>query len=198
MSQLIEKLPLKASSPQGWLDAVLADFDRFLLDHAACERKASALAMSFIVKFSDRLALIEPMVALAREELAHFHEVYRIMAKRRLSLGADEKDPYVTAFLKHVRHGRDQHFLDRLLVAAIIEARGCERFYRVGEALESSDRELAEYYQKLGREEAGHYKIFVNIAKNYYSDLEVRERMNELLDIEAEVMLSVPFRAAVH
>ncbi len=198
MSQVTEKLPLKASSPQGWLEAVLADFDRFLLDHAACERKASALAMSFIVKFSDRLALIEPMVALAREELAHFHEVYRIIARRGLALQADEKDPYVIGFLKHVRHGREEHFLDRLLVAAIIEARGCERFYRIGAALGDSDADLANYYMKLGREEAGHYKIFVNIARNYFTNLDVRQRMEELLQIESEVMLSVPFRAAVH
>lgn len=197
MSNLMKSLPLKSPSPSGWLDAVLSDFDRFLLDHAACERKASAMAMSMVAKFSDRTSLIEPMVALAREELAHFQEVYRLIAKRGLQLGADEKDPYVMRLLKVVRHGRDEHFLDRLLVASAIEARGCERFTLIGEALEGSSP-LGDYYRKLGREEAGHYKVFLRLAHNYFSEMQVERRMNEILEFESRAMLEVPLRPAVH
>ena len=196
MSLVLDKLPLRETSPSAWLDAVLADFDRFLIDHAACERKASALAMSFIAKFSDRVSIIEPMVALAREELAHFHEVYRLLAKRGLNIGADEKDPYVQRLLKAVRHGREEHFLDRLLISGVIEARGCERFYMVGDKL--GDEGLGPFYTRLGREEAGHYKIFIRLAQNYFPDTVIRDRLDEVLDLESEIMLSIPHRPAVH
>lgn len=196
MAVIHENLPLRANSPYGWLEAVSDDFDRFLLDHAACERKASALAMSFVVKFADRKSLVEPMICLAREELAHYHEVYRMIAKRGIPLAPDEKDPYVQKLIKHVRHGREEHFLDRLLVSGVIEARGCERFLKLGEHLE--DEGLKNFYQRLGREEAGHYMIFLRIARNYFSDRLINDRLNELLDFESEIMLSVPFRPAVH
>ena len=91
--------------------------------------------MSFVVKYPDRPALLEPMICLAKEELAHFHEVYREIHKLGLQLTPDEKDPYVKGLLGQVRHGREEHFLDRLLVSAVIEARGGERFKMVGEHL---------------------------------------------------------------
>ena len=122
MNLIQQKLPLRQESPKGWLEASLSDFDAFLIDHAACERKASALAMSFVVKYADRPALVEPMICLAKEELAHFHEVYRLIHKRGKSLGADEKDPYVQKLMKSIRNGREDHFLDRLLVSGVIEA----------------------------------------------------------------------------
>jgi tRNA-(ms[2]io[6]A)-hydroxylase len=196
MSLVAEKLPLRAQTPQGWIEAVEADFDRFLVDHAACERKASALAMSFVVKFSNRKSLIEPMICLAKEELAHYHEVYRLMAQRGCHFSNDEKDPYVQKMLNCVRHGRDEHFLDRLLVSGIIEARGCERFHLLGQNL--ADETLAQFYSRLGREEAGHYMIFLRIARNYFEESEIRQRLAWLLDQEAEIMLSIPFRPAVH
>lgn len=197
MALVVEQLPIRVPTPEGWLAAVLDNFDAFLIDHAACERKAAALAMSLVTKYADRNYLVEPMISLAREELAHFHEVYRILQKRGLMLGPDEKDPYVTALLKHVRHGKEEHFLDRLLVSGIVEARGCERFFLVGEGL-GENHELGAYYCKLGREEAGHHKIFGRIAKHYFPEDMIANRLDELLDYEAEAMLAVPFRAAVH
>ncbi|SMF32904.1 tRNA-(ms[2]io[6]A)-hydroxylase [Pseudobacteriovorax antillogorgiicola] len=196
MNLIQQKLPLRKETSIGWIDASLADFDSFLIDHAACERKASALAMSFVVKYADKPALVEPMICLAKEELAHFHEVYRIIHKRGGKLGADEKDPYVQKLMKSIRNGRDEHFLDRLLVSGVIEARGCERFYLMGEHV--PDPEMAEFYRRLAREEAGHYTIFVKIAKQYFDDDIVETRLDQWWDLEAEAMLSVPFRAAVH
>lgn len=196
MNLIQKKLPLRQETSSGWVDTVLADFDTFLLDHAACERKASALAMSFVAKYADKEALVEPMICLAKEELAHFHEVYRLIHKRGLMLGADEKDPYVNALMKSVRHTREDHFLDRLLVSGVIEARGCERFYLVGK--NHPDKELAEFYNRLGREEAGHYTIFIKLAKQYFDNAEVESRLDQWWDLEAEAMVSVPHRAAVH
>ena len=90
-------LPLRIPTPPAWLEVVLADFDAFLLDHAACERKASATGMSFVVRYPDRRALLEPMIAFAREELEHFHQVYRLIEARGLVLRRDEKDPWSSA-----------------------------------------------------------------------------------------------------
>jgi tRNA 2-(methylsulfanyl)-N6-isopentenyladenosine37 hydroxylase len=196
METLLEILPLRSSSSQAWLDVALANFDEFIVDHAACERKASALAMSLVVKFADKSKLIEPMVALAREELAHFHEVYKLLCKRGLALGVDERDPYVKLLLKHVRNGRDEYFLDRLLVGSVIEARGCERFLLMGKTIQ--DPALAQFYHRLGREEAGHYKIFLKIANQYFPREVVDARMSYFLDAEAESIASVPIRARVH
>lgn len=196
MNLILEKLHLRKASPDLWLEAALGNFDSFLVDHAACERKASALAMSFVVKYADKPALVEPMICLAKEELAHFHEVYRLIAKRGLALGADEKDPYVQMLLKSVRNGREHHFLDRLLVAGVIEARGCERFYLIGE--HHPDPAMKAFYQRLAREEAGHSTIFAKIAKQYYPLEEVESRLNQWWDLEAEAMSSIPPRAAVH
>ena len=196
MSLLQDKLPLRVLTPPGWIQAVLADFESFLQDHANCERKASALAMSFVAKYPDRTALTEPMISLAKEEWTHFHEVYKLLHSRGSGLTLDEKDPYVSAMLSQVRHGRDEHFLDRLLISAVIEARGCERFAIVATA--DLDEDLKGFYRRLAREEAGHYTVFVRIARHYFSEAEASERLNQLLDWEAKAMLSVPHRAAVH
>lgn len=136
------------------------------------------------------------MICLAKEELAHFHEVFRLMQRRGLSLAPDEKDPYVSALLRLVRHGREEHFLDKLLISSLIEARSCERFALLAESL--SDPELKEFYSRLAREEAGHHMIFIRIARLYFDESTFQERYDSLLDAESEIMLSVPHRAAVH
>ena len=193
---VLEKLPLKASTPAAWVAIVMQDFERFMQDHAACERKASALAMSMVAKYPDREALVEPMICLAKEEMAHFHEVYKLLHQRGQTLANDEKDPYVAGLLRQVRHGREEHFLDKLLVSALIEARSCERLGLVAEAIE--DEELKVFYRRLAREEAGHYMIFVRIARFYFEPQLVQKRLDELLQIEAEIMLKAELRPAVH
>ncbi len=196
MNLVQQKLPLRAETPALWIEKVLGDFDSFLVDHAACERKAAALAMSFVVKYADREALIEPMICLAKEELAHFHEVYRVLHRRGLHLGPDEKDPYLKLLLKQVRNGREEHFLDRLLVSGVVEARGCERFYLVGQ--NHPDQEMQKFYERLGREEAGHYTIFVKLAKQYFPGEMVEKRLDEWLDMEAQALEKLEIRSAVH
>lgn len=191
---------LKLRSPTSplWLKAVFADFDAFLVDHAACERKAAATGMSFVVRYADRTALIEPMIAFAREELEHFHRVYRVMEARGLRLGPDYKDEYVNALRAQIRSGPERLFLDRLLVAGIVEARGCERLCLVHEALPDADSELKALYLDLGRAEARHHALFFRLAKQYCDDAEVEARAAELLDFEAELLERLPLRPAVH
>lgn len=196
MRTSMPQLPLRSTTPQRWVETVQEHFDEFLLDHAACERKASALAMSFVVKYGDRPQLVEPMIALAREELAHFHDVYKLIAKRGLSLSADRKDGYVNQVLAQLRHGRDERLLDRLVASALIEARGCERFFLLGEHL--VDEELARFYQALAASEAGHYKVFLQIAKRFFSHEDVDQAVDRLLDVESEAMCKTPVTSALH
>src|ERR1041385_2248882 len=128
-------LDLRIRTPKAWLDVVFSDFDAFLVDHALCERKASAMGMSLVAKYPDRTAILEPLIAFSREELEHFHVMYRILAKRGLKLVDDEKDAYVNALRRLSRSGSVDLFLDRLLIPGIVEARGCERLQMVSEAM---------------------------------------------------------------
>lgn len=191
-----ERMRLRTPSPDAWLAAVLADFDQFLLDHAACERKASGMAMHLAAHYRDRSVLVEAMVDLACEELDHFRQVYRIARDRGLALAADEKDAYVNAMNDLSRRGSEGYFLDRLLLAGIIEARGCERFGLIADALE--DDGLKSFYQQITRSESRHSELFCELAREYFPATEVQERHAELLDAEAEIVARLPIRARLH
>lgn len=187
---------LKSSTPYKWTAVALANFEAFLADHASCERKASAVGMSFVVRYPDRPALIEPMIHFAREELEHFHQVYRLMSQRKIGLVPDEEDAYVNRLLKHVRYGREERFLDRLLVSALIEARGFERLELVAEYLE--DSELKNFYARLSRAEKTHRDLFYHLALEFFSQDLVEDRLEQLAYVESDAIASVPFRSALH
>jgi tRNA 2-(methylsulfanyl)-N6-isopentenyladenosine37 hydroxylase len=191
-------LDLRAATPKTWLDAVFSDFDAFLVDHAACERKASATGMSFVVKYPDRKELIEPMIEFAREELEHFHIVYKLVAERGLVLADDYKDAYVNRLRARVRPGRDECLLDRLLVAGVVEARGCERLFMVAEALSEKNAPYAGVYLELARAESRHHGLFFRLARQIFGEGTTLERGGELLDVEARLVAELPHRAAVH
>lgn len=191
-------LALRKATSDAWLACVLADFDAFLVDHAACERKASATGMSFVVRYPDRPTLIEPMIEFAREELEHFHIVYRILAGRGLKLVDDTKDPYVNALLACCRSGADPLLLDRLLVAGIVEARGCERLSMIASALQGCDPKLASVYLDLARAESRHHGLFFRLAREIFPERVVEDRSGELLDYEARLVEELPHRPRVH
>jgi tRNA 2-(methylsulfanyl)-N6-isopentenyladenosine37 hydroxylase len=191
-------LDLRFATPPAWLDAVFADFDAFLVDHAACERKASATGMSFVVRYPDRKELLEPMIEFAREELEHFHIVYKLIAERGLTLADDYKDAYVNGLRSKVRPGRDEHLLDRLLVAGVVEARGCERLFMVAEALGQRGHVYAPTYLELARAESRHHGLFFRLARQVFGEATALERGGELLDFEAALVAELPHRAAVH
>jgi tRNA-(ms[2]io[6]A)-hydroxylase len=189
-------LRLLVPTPPSWVDVVFADFSAFLVDHALCERKASAMGLSLVAKYPDRTAIIDPLIAFSREELEHFHIMYRIVEKRGLRLVGDEKDAYVNALRRHARSGGDALFLDRLLVPGVVEARGCERLQMVADKIE--DPELGETYRELSRAESRHHGLFFRLARLYFPEEVVRARANELLLAEAEIVQAMPLRAAVH
>jgi tRNA-(ms[2]io[6]A)-hydroxylase len=191
-------LDLRVSTSPAWLTAVFADFDAFLIDHAACERKAAATGMSFVVRYPDRRAIIEPLIEFAREELEHFQIVFRMIDARGLILADDYKDAYVNGLRARVRSGGDAMLLDRLLVAGIVEARGCERLFLVAEALQERGSPLADTYLELARAESRHHGLFFRLARQCFSETEVAARAGELLDFEAALVQSLPHRAAVH
>lgn len=184
------------SSPQ-WVDAVLNNFDVFLQDHANCERKASAMAMSFVAKFPDRVEIIPELIETAIEELEHFRSVYQIMERRGVLLPVQiGKDQYVQQLVDQCRSGREERFLDRLLLASIVECRGAERFRLIYEHLQ--DEELKSFYHTLWASEAKHGNIFVHMALNYFDKTIVYNRLEELNKAEAEVLQSLPIKPALH
>jgi tRNA-(ms[2]io[6]A)-hydroxylase len=175
---------------------VLADLDAFLLDHAACERKASGSALSMLAHYPDRPRLADAMVALACEELDHFARVYRHIASRGLALRPDRKSAYAHRLAAAFRSGSEAYFLDRLLAAGIMEARGCERFGLLARALPPGP--LQEMYRDLTVSEARHRGLFVRLAREYFDASAVQARLDELLGIEAEIVRSLPIRSAVY
>ena len=187
---------LRAQSSQDWLNAVLDDFDAFLIDHAANERKASANALSLVVHYPDPAVLVDTLLDIAREELDHFQQVYQWMKKRGLILGKDEKDPYVNKLLKATRNDREGRLIDRLVLGAVIEARGCERFGLVAKSLEDPD--LAKFYHDLAKSEAQHREDFLKVARAILDPVKVDEALDRWLDKEAEVVGSIPIRARLH
>lgn len=188
--------PLLRASPQAWIDGVMADFDCFLLDHAAAEKKASGMALSMVSHYPDRPELVTAMTELAVEEMVHFREVVKWVQVRGLQLAPDQKDPYVLGMRDLMRQGSDVYLLDRLLTAGLIEARGAERFALVAEALEPGD--LKTFYRSIARSEERHYTLFLRLAAQYFSQDEIAQRWQELREAESNIMSSLPIRPLLH
>lgn len=190
-------IELACESSKEWLDAVMGDFDSFLQDHANCERKASSMAMSFVAKYPDRTEIIPELIETAIEELEHFQSVYKIMEERGIKLPEKmEQDLYVQQLIDCCRSGREDRFLDRLLLGSIIECRGAERFRLVYEALPEGD--LRKFYHALWASEAKHGNIFVKMALNYFDKDKIYKRLEELNREEGQIIQSIPIKAALH
>ncbi len=186
---------LSATHP-GWVGVILENFDEFLQDHANCERKASALAMSLVVKHPDRKLIIPQLIDLAVEELEHFGQVYALMQKRGVTLAKDVQDPYVNALMALMRHGRQDRFLDRMLVSSIVECRGAERFGIIARALQ--DPGLKEFYATLHKAERKHGHQFVDMVLKYFNSDTIYERLDALMAKEAEIIETLEWRPSLH
>ncbi len=181
-------LGLKLPTDPRWVNIVEKNIDDILTDHAFCEQKAAATAISLIVGFPEYTELVQEMIALSREEMGHFKMVHDRIIARGKTLGRDRKDEYVIDLLKFFPKGgsRTTQLVHRLLYAALIEARSCERFRLLSEELQ--DQELAEFYHKLMISEASHYTMFLNFARQYGDRVEVDQKWQDLLDYEASLM----------
>ncbi len=191
-------LGLKLPTDPRWVNIVEKNIDEILTDHAYCEQKAASTAISLIVSFPEYTELTQEMIALSREEMGHFKMVHDRIIARGKTLGRDRKDEYVIALLKFFPKGgnRTTQLVHRLLYAALIEARSCERFRLLSEQLQ--DKELAEFYHKLMVSEAGHYTMFLNFARKYGDRQEVDKKWDQLLTYEASIMEDLGNKETVH
>ena len=156
------------------------------------------MAMSFIAKYPDRVEIIPELIETGVEELEHFRQVYARMEKRGIPLAKEmTEDPYIKSLLQLRRTDPMNRFMDRLLLASIIECRGAERFRLVWEAIEN-DPELKEFYHRLWTSEAKHGNIFVKMALHYFEKEKVYARLEELNRAEGQIVEKLPLRAAVH
>ncbi|WP_254614619.1 tRNA-(ms[2]io[6]A)-hydroxylase [Myxococcus sp. CA056] len=187
----------RATDPR-WLPLALEHFDAVLVDHAHCEKKAAANALSMLQAYPDLPGLPAQMARLAREESAHLARVLDLMEARGLTLTKDSGDPYAQGLQKLVRTPALERRLDRLLVAAVIEARSCERLSLLAEGL--TDPALARFYGELAQSEDGHQSLFFRLAvtANGGNEAAVRERLEWMLGHEARVLDEVGLRVAIH
>ena len=191
-------LGLKLPTDPRWVNIVEMNIDDILTDHAFCEQKAASTAISLIVSFPEYTELVQEMIALVKEEISHFKLVHDKIIARGNSLGHDRKDLYVNKLLQFFPKGgsRTTQLVHRLLYAALIEARSCERFRLLSKELE--DPELRTFYHNLMVSEANHYTMFLKFARKYGDEKEVNQKWDDLLTYEAAIMKDLSKDQTIH
>ena len=191
-------LRLKLPTDPRWANIEEKNIEEILTDHAFCEQKAASTAISLIVTYPELPDLVTKMSALAREEMSHFEMVHQRILDRGLSLGRERKDEYVARINQFFPKtgDRNERLINRLLIAALIEARSCERFKVLSENI--ADQDLAEFYRKLMVSEANHYTMFLQLARDYGERTEVDTKWDALLEFEAEVMKDFGTKEHIH
>ena len=191
-------LGLKLPTDPRWVNIVEKNIQEILTDHAFCEQKATSTAISLIVSFPEYTELVQEMTELVTEEMSHFKMVHDLIIQRGWTLGRDRKDEYVVKLVTFFPKGgsRTTQLVHRLLYAALIEARSCERFRLLSEELQ--DKKLAKFYKKLMISEANHYTMFLGFARKYGDRNEVDKKWQALLEYEAEIMKDLGKKETVH
>jgi len=194
----IKMLGLKLPTDPRWVNIVEKNVQEILTDHAYCEQKAASTAISFIIGYQEYSELVTEMSLLAQEEMSHFKMVHDKIIERGWHLGRERKDLYVNKLMTFFPKGgsRNTNLIHRLLYAALIEARSCERFRLLSEELE--DKKLADFYRKLMISEASHYTMFLNFARKYGDRKEVDKKWQDLLEFEAKIMKDLGKEETVH
>lgn len=191
-------LGLKLLTDPRWANIAESNLETILTDHAWCEQKAALNAISLITQNPEYDDLVEELTAIAIEEMEHFQMVTDIIRQRGYTLGRDQKDDYVGQLYKFMKKdgSRNQSFIDRLLFAAMIEARSCERFRVLHQNIQ--DQELAKFYYDLMVSEANHYTVFLNFARKYTIDVDVEKRWAEWLEYEGNLIQSYGNKEYIH
>ncbi len=181
-------LGLKLPTDPRWVNLAEKSLEEILTDHAYCEQKAASTCISLIQVFPDKERLVDEVSPVVTEEWGHFRMVLKELKKRDLKLGKQRSDEYVKELIKFQKKGgsREDQLLEKLLMAALIEARSCERFRLLSEGL--ADEEMRNFYHEFMVSEAGHYKMFISLANNYINPDKVKKRWQEWLEFEASVM----------
>ena len=196
-----EKTILKLQLPTDplWVKNVVeSNIEELLTDHAFCEQKAASNAITLIVQNPNLSDLVQEMALLVQEEMDHFKRVHDIILARGYILGRERKDNYVNELRKFIiiGGGRTEQLVDRLLFSAMIEARSCERFKVLSENI--NDDELSAFYHELMISEAGHYAMFIRLAKKYADGIDVDKRWKQYLEFEAQVIKNYGKGETIH
>lgn len=191
-------LGLKLPTDPRWVNIAEKNIEEILTDHAYCEQKAASTAISLIITHPELHDLVREMSALAREEMSHFEMVFKKIEERGFTMGRERKDEYVNRLHNFFPKTSDRNLrlTHRLLIAALIEARSCERFKVISENID--DLELADFYRKLMVSEANHYTLFIKLARQYGNRKDVDEKWNVLLEFEAEVISDFGKKEFIH
>ncbi len=192
-------LGLKLPTDPRWVNIVEMNIQEILTDHAYCEQKAASNAISCIIRFPEYPDVVTEMVRIAREEMEHFGQVHQELLKRGLCLGRERKDEYVQDLADYIRSGggsKEQQFVDRMLFAAMVEARSCERFKLLSR--EIADSELRQFYYELMISEAEHYTTFIGFARKYAGKINVDQRWQDFLNFEASLMEKYGKKETIH
>lgn len=192
-------LGLKLATDPRWVNIVEKNIEEILTDHAYCEQKAATNAISIVVSFPYHTDLVDEMLILAKEELSHFEMVHQKIKDRGFRLGFERKDEYVNELYKFMRKGHKKEIvlIDRLLFAAMIEARSCERFKILSEHI--ADVDLRDFYRELMVSEANHYTLFIAFARKYGNDVEdINARWQQWLDHEGEILKNYGKQETIH
>lgn len=187
-------LGLELPTDPRWVNIAEMQLEEILIDHAYCEQKAASACISMIVHYPEKEKLVEVMTPVVAEEWAHFRMVLKELNKRGFKLGRARKDEYVNRLQEIIKKkgDREEVFLDRLLLCALIEARSCERFKLLSQHI--ADEDLRKFYHELMISEAGHYRNFIELAETYLPADKVRSRWKELLAAEAHIMQTLELR----
>ena len=189
----VKMLGLKLPTDPRWVNIAEKSIEDILVDHAFCEQKAATSGISLIVKYPEHKKLVDEVTPLVAEEWGHFRKVLKEMSKRGIELGKTRKDDYVLGLHQHMMKGNTKlKLLENLLVCALIEARSCERFRLL--SLYCADENLKSFYHEFMVSEAGHYRMFIDLAKEYYPEEKVKARWAEWLEIESKVLESLELR----
>jgi tRNA-(ms[2]io[6]A)-hydroxylase len=191
-------LGLKLPTDPRWAELAKTNLSEVLTDHAWCEQKAASNAISTIVRYPELTDLVEELTRISLEEMEHFGMVHTKIKERGWVLGPERKDPYVHDLAAFIKKGgtREQQLVDRLLFAAMIEARSCERFRMLSETVDDGD--LRNFYRELMISEAGHYTTFIQFARQYGGKIDVDQRWKEFLDYEATLMTKYGRKETMH
>lgn len=190
----VKMLGLQLATDPRWVNIAEKSIEEILVDHAFCEQKAATTGISLIVKFSDKPRVVEEVTPLVAEEWGHFRKVLKELNKRGFNLGPQRRDEYVRKLQELELKGgsREQQLVEKLLVSAMIEARSCERFRLL--SLHCSDPYLRDFYHEFMVSEAGHYVMFIELAKEFADEEYVKNRWKEFLSGEAEILASLELR----
>lgn len=181
-------LGLKLPTDPRWVDLATVSLEEILTDHAFCEQKAATQCISLIQRYPEKIELVNALAPIVTEEWGHFRMVWAEMKKRGYTLGRQRKDDYVNLLLQNEPKGipGDEKLLHKLMICALIEARSCERFRLLSENLE--EEALRKFYYKFMVSEAGHYRLFIDLAEQYYAEEKVRTAWQQWLNIEEKIL----------